>query len=619
MFNLEFLVPAILFGIVGGFNFNFSELKENFSLYLRVWFFYGLGVAIFSGFIFWLAQPPIVAPYAGILWFLVLYWLIGLIIASVRGDDPPVFGIIFYILFLVVFIIIGFSGSVMFKARDHQELIGEVKEANWLEDMSPVDESRIRVVSKEQAQYLADKILGESKDVLGAKYKVGYVDIINVNEEILWVAPLEFRGFWKWNRFRTSPGYIIVSAEDNTRQPILVDTLELRYLRSAYWQNNLRRHVYTNGYSNYKLREISFELDDDYNPYYIISATRPTISFFGQKTEGIIIVDPVNGEIEWQDIGNVYPWVDRVVPERLAERYISKWGRLVHGFWNTLFVEQGMIMPTKIANQSNVWFVPGKDNNNYWFTGLTSSSSSDQSLVGVMMMNTQTGEAKRYAISGPDESAIIDAVSQALGADGQNWRATQPIPYNIYGEFSFVVPVIGRSRPILQKIAIVQANTLNIAFGDNKRQALAQYRRVISSDTGNVFAPSNESEVQSVEGLVVRKGGEVQECYFIHFLLIDSYPSRLFSLSSDVSPEILVTEEGDSVSLSYIQTMEDVLSVLEFNNLSLQLEKSAAQKRSIERRRESEKTLESLREEKNVDLIFENLSPEEKRELIEKR
>jgi len=616
MFNVEFLLPAILLGIVGGFNFNFSEAKRDFFLYLRVWLTYGAIVSIVSLLIFWLFQPAIVAPYANIFWFLTAYWLIGLFIAGDREDDLPVAGMIIYVLFLGSFIVVALDGSAIFNAKAHQQLIGPIKEANWTEDIAPIDESKMRVVSQEQAQYLADKILGESKEVLGAKYKVGDVDICNVNGEIIWVAPLEFRDFWKWKRFRTAPGYIIVSAEDNNRQPILIDTLELRYIRSAFWKRNLRRHVYSNGYNNYKLQEISLELDDDYNPYYVITATAPTISFFGQKTKGIIIVDPKTGQIEWQDFGDVYAWIDRVMPEDIAESYISKWGRYVNGFWNTLFAQEGMIGPTKFAGQSNCWFVPDKDNKNYWFTGLTSVSQSDQSLVGVMMINTQTGEAKRYALSGPDESAIIDAVSQALGADGQNWKATQPIPYNIYGEFSFVVPVVGIQRPILQKIAIVKASNLNVAFGNNKRQALAEYRKIISS-TGNIVAPTHESELQSIKGIVLRKGGETQEGFYTHFLLIDSHPNRLFSLGSGVSPEIIITKERDSVAITFIQTREDILQVVEFDNLGIHLEQSESQIKYSQAREDNRKVLEALREEKKFDLNFENLSSEEKKNLLE--
>ena len=481
--------------------------------------------------------------------------------------------------------------------------------------MAPVDEAHMRVVSKEQAQYLADKVLGESEDVLGSRFFVGDVSVCNVNGEIVWVAPLEFRGLWKWNRFKTTPGYVFVSAEDNNRKPSLVDNLKLRYLQSAYFGDSLRRHIYTHGYNNYILREISFELDDDYNPYFTISATSPTIGFGGERTQGLIIVDPQTGDINWYDIEDVPNWVDRVVPEMIAEEYINDWGVYVKGFWNTIFAEDGIIIPTKQEYGSDVWFVPDQNGKNYWYTGMTSSSSSDQALVGVMLMDTKTGVAKHYRISGSNENAIIDAVNQALGADAQKWCPTQPIPYPIYGELSFVVPVVGKDKPILQRIAIVRASNLNVAMGKDKRSALSKYQRILSSN-GNVVAPTYAQELREVSGNVLRKGQEIQDGSTVSFLFLDSVPDKLFSISSVNSPEVIITEIGDSVIITFVDTNEEIVPSIKFDLLEVELEKSDIQKSYEVEVREHEEKANSFNTPRQDKRKLENLSPEELRELM---
>jgi len=441
------------------------------------------------------------------------------------------------------------------------------------------------------------------------------VDVCNVNGEIIWVAPLEFRGFWKWNRFKTTPGYVMVSAEDNNRKPVLVDILELKYLQSSFWGSNLKRHVYTSGYQGYQLREISFELDDNYKPYFTISATAPSIGFSGAKTLGIIVVDPQDGKMDWYELGEAPGWIDRVVPEEIAESYMADWGQYVKGFWNTLFAEEGIIVPTTYPYGSDVWFVPDASGKNYWYTGMTSSSASDQALVGVMLMDTQTGVAKYYRISGSNEQAIIDAVNQSLGADAQKWQPTQPIPYPVYGELSFVVPVVGIEKPILQKVAIVRASNLNVAMGDDKRSALRQYQRILSSN-GNIVAPTYQQEMRQISGHIVRKGWELQDGTMIFFLFLDSAPDKLFSVTSGTNPEVLVAQIGDNVNLTFMDTEEAVVPTTGFDLTGIKLRKSeiqAAYEAQVSESESKVRTLETAREDKRS---LENLSPEELRELM---
>jgi len=556
-----------------------------------------------------------VAPYQTIFWFITIYWLINLFIAGIRMDDFPRWGTVIWVIFILIFMVVGCSGCAAFRANDYRGLIGKVEEGNWTEDMAPVDEAHMRVVSKEQAQYLADKVLGESQDVLGSRFQVSEVGVCNVNGEIVWVAPLEFRGFWKWNRFKTTPGYVLVSAEDNNRKPVLVDTLELKYLQSSFWGSNLKRHVYTNGYQGYQLREISFELDDNYKPYFTISATAPSIGFDGAKTLGVIVVDPQNGKIECYEFGEAPKWVDRVIPEEIAESYMKDWGQYVKGFWNTLFAEEGIIVPTSYPYGADVWFVPDASGKNYWYTGMTSSSTSDQALVGVMLMDTQTGVAHYYRISGSNEQAIIDAVNQSLGADAQKWQPTQPIPYPVYGELSFVVPVVGIEKPILQKVAIVRASNLNVAIGDDKRSALRQYQRILSSN-GNIVAPTYQQEMRQISGHIVRKGWEIQDGTMVFFLFLDSAPDKLFSVTSGTNPEVLVAQTGDMVELTFMDTEEAVVPSTGFDLTGIKLRKSeiqAAYETQISESESKVRTLETTREDKRT---LENLSPEELRELM---
>ncbi|MCH7759560.1 hypothetical protein IID20_04350 [Patescibacteria group bacterium] len=617
MFNWEFVWLALFLGVVGSFNFNFQALSENPSRWFGKWIVRAVIYIVILNWIFWLIQPSIVSPYFNIFLILAGLWFLDIALGFGINGIFNKGKLISYGIFMFIFMAVGMTGCPIFRADDHHKLIGDVQEANWTETMAPVDEAHIRIVSKSQAQYLADKVLGESKDILGSRYNVGEVNICNVNGEIIWVAPLEFRGFWKWNKFETTPGYVLVSAEDNSRKPVLVDSLELEYLPSAFWGKNLNRHVYTNGYQGYQLRETSFELNDKYQPYFTISATKPTLGFGGAKTEGVIIVDPVTGDIEWYDVGQAPTWVDRVIPEEIAESYISKWGLYVEGWLNTVLEENNIVAPTPYDYGSDVWFVPSPDGQNYWFTGITSISSSDQSLVGAMMINTRNGQAYYYRLSGANEQAIYDAVTQALGADGQRWTPTQPIPYNIYGEWSFVVPIIGIDKPIFQRLAIVQAATLRMVIGKNKRSALSQYQRLLAESSGNTVAASYLSEMKTVTGSIARKGAEIQDGVTVYSILLNEVPDKLFTLTSQNNSEVLVARVGDQVTLIFLDTDEELVPVNQFDLHAIELKKSEIQIAYEVQVKASEKKLRQIEKKRQVKRTLDNMSDQELEELYE--
>jgi len=390
----------------------------------------------------------------------------------------------------------------------------------------------------------------------------------------------------------------------------------MRYIPTAYWGNNLKRYVYTNGYQGYQLKETSFELDDNYRPYFTISATQPTIGFSGPVTRVVIIVDPQTGEIEEYEPGQAPSWVDRIIPEEIAESYMENWGKFVKGFWNTVFAEEDIIKPTTYPYGSDVWFVPDANGQNYWYTGMTSVSSEDEALVGVMLIHTQTGKARYYRMSGSNEEAVIEAVNQALGADAAKWQPTQPIPYNIYGELSFVVPVVGIEKAILQKVALVRASNLNVAMGDTKRSALRQYRRLLSS-SGDVVAPTHENERRGITGFIVRKGWEIQDNIMVYSLFLDEAPDKLFSVTSDLSAEVVIAREGDQVSLNFIETDEEVVPAISFDLLGIELQKSPVQTAYEVEVEESETRVRGLEQTRDDRRELENLTPDELRELLE--
>lgn len=615
-------IAAVLLGFGTAFNFYFKELRENKGKYFGWWLGRGVVYTIFIGLLNYFILPAYVSPFLAIYVWVLIMLGISLGIDWYRSNDADDgalgAGITIYLLIFLVFSITGMSGCAMFRAHDYHDMIGQVKEGDWSKDVPPIDVVHMRIVSKDQAKYLADKVLGDSKDVLGSKYSVGEVTVCKIKDELVWVAPIEFRGFWQWVKFKTVPGYVMVSAEEPGRKPVLVDNLKLKYVTSAFWGSNAKRYLYMRGYSDIILDDFTFELDDNYRPFYTVSVLKPSIGFAGYKVEGVVILDPEIGEIKFYKKNEVPAWVDRTVPEGVAETYMTDWGQYGNGFWNTVFSREGLIEPTQWPYGDDVWLILGSDSQPYWYTGVTSKSVQDQALIGVMLMHARTGQTYYYKISGSNEQAIYDAVNNKLGANSAKWVATMPIPYNIYGTLAYVVPVVGREQALLQKIAIVKADTLSVAIGDDKREAFNEYRMLLTKE-GNKVSVSKEFAEQVLKSVVLRKSAsELRNSGNInYFLWLQKAPIKLFEVNSNQFPEVKVTEPGDEVVVKFMMTTEEIVSATSFDNLMIILEKSPEQKSyevQVDKAREVMQVLDKARE---LDKELEKMTPEEKAKILE--
>ena len=100
----------------------------------------------------------------------------------------------------------------IWNSKKYQQLLGEVKESVFTEDISPVDIDKIRLVDQSMASRLGDKTIGQDP-ALGSSSYVGNFNIQTYKGELYWVAPLLHRSFFKWLSSKEgSKGYIMVSA-----------------------------------------------------------------------------------------------------------------------------------------------------------------------------------------------------------------------------------------------------------------------------------------------------------------------------------------------------------------------------------------------------------------------
>ena len=465
------------------------------------------------------------------------------------------------LLLIIVIVIPFFVTSPIFRAGSYRNLLGKVEESAFTEDVSPVSVDKIRIVDKDMAMKLGDKKLGEIP-AIGSISKIGEYSIQSVKGELYWVAPLVHRDIVKWiTNLSGTNGYIMVSAT-NPQDVRLVQNLDgkpikIVYQEEAYFLQDLHRHIYLSGVVNYGLTEFTFEIDDNGKPYWVVSLYEHAIGYGGANAVGTAIVDAQTGEVNVYSIEDTPKWVDRIQPESFVVEQIRNWGLYVNGFLNSVISEEGVLLPSEGTS-----LVYGNDGKSYWYTGITSSGS-DESTVGFMLVDSRTKESKIYMQTGATETA---AMSTAEGkVQEKNYQSTFPVMYNILGKPTYVLGLKDKAG-LVKMVAFVSVEDYNvIGLGETKSDAYKNYKEILESE-GNDLQITKEEDLENIEGTVSRINQDVKSGNTTYYITLKNNSELIFTATSKVSSELPLTMVGDKVSISYEKTDSNVISISEFDN-----------------------------------------------------
>lgn len=568
------MISALILAVVVGLNPRLDLLKEP-GKYLFGWL-WRTAVAFVP---LWVITYFSIEDFAGPFWGATPYLLVGWGINTVvsffaatefgnRHDWSFPHGIWLFLAVAVIMAFRGIGGTSLFTSSDRYAVVGQVATVDSTADLAPIDLAHIRQVSLEQASWLANKVLGEAPGAIGSRFHVGWPTLQRVDDEFMYVAPLEFNSFRHWQSNDGTPGYVTVSATDPAAPARLVmkngeTPLVFKYMPTSFFGTNLERYVLEHGYRGNEVNDYHFELDDEHRPWWVVTLTQPTHGYSVQRITKVLLVDPQNGKIEEHTLSDLPAWVDRAVPENLAVSYLTWWGHYLHGWWNSVWNKDAMTEPTVergmgVNSQEQMSLVYGADGQAYWFTGMNSTASSDQALTSAVLMNSRTGEVRQYRMTGANESAVVSAVNSAV-SNYRGYHATAPIPYHIYGTTAWVVPVLSEEH-IFQRLAIVRASDLHVSLGGNSRDVLRDFKRELTVQGGQIN-PTGAATEQKVTLRVDRFYGDVQNGTTVYHIWSASRPSNVFTATSAVSPMLPLVVPGDEIEIGFIDTTDTVVPI----------------------------------------------------------
>ncbi|HUD02749.1 MAG TPA: hypothetical protein VMR46_01865 [Candidatus Paceibacterota bacterium] len=388
---------------------------------------------------------------------------------------------------------------------------------------------------------------------------------------------------------------------------------EMLYMPGAYFGYYLERHLRQLGYLDTAFTNSLFMLDDQGQPWWVTKTYKPTIMWSGAKINGVLVTNPNDGSTRWYALNDAPKWAERIMPRDFIRDYISWWGDLSGGWWNSFWAGKNLTKP----EEGGTVIIYGSDNRPMWVTDVTSQSGKDDSLVGLVYTDTQTGKSTYYAVGGgATVKAVLAAVNRNQDVQYRHLHGDYAQIYNIDGTMGVVVPLLNQNDAF-QGVAIVELkNPQDVAVGTTQFEALNRYKTILAR-RGQQIAVEANANAQTLRGVIDRIHQDVSGTGGSMYYFIVTGTPHIFTASSQDYPKLPLAEKGDSVEVKYLASDESVLPVTGFDDLSIVIERTQAESQ-VEGAATIRQQTEAKRDQA-VDLTkqFQNLTPEEQRKLLE--
>lgn len=385
-------------------------------------------------------------------------------------------------------------------------------------------------------------------------YELGNLQIQKVNDEFVYIAPVEFSGFFKWFNGKTTPGYFTMSATDSNDNPKFIQT-EMSYVPSAFLNKNLERHIRLQHPSLIFYGDPQLEIDEEGKPFYIRSYGEFITARNGFDVKGIVLVDANTGKTEKIATADVPAFIDGAVSPETVSLQNSYYGNYVHGYWNSVVGKKDVKLPSDEGTEANVSPIFMEDGDMYYFTDFTSPKEGVDSMLGYALTNARTGEATYY--TGNLEESYMDSQGALQIIEKKfiekEWEGEMPILYNFYGEASWLSAVLD-ANGFLQNYFIVSAANPEIStFATTPNEALKLYKTALSRGVSTVDGMSDAEEAKATVEIVRVYKERVGDFTIVSFL---TTTGENFIVSSESAPFAIYLQEGDQVAITYAKTGE---------------------------------------------------------------
>ena len=197
---------------------------------------------------------------------------------------------------MVLIVLVNVVCSPVFNAGSWSKRITIQEDTSFTDDIKEVDFSKVPLLDKDSSQKLGDRVMGQMSELVSQYYVSDLYTQINYNNEIVRVTPIEYNGFIKWlnNKKHGVLGYIKVNSVTGASELVKLDK-GMKYMPSAYFMKDLDRALRFK-YPTTILGNVSFEIDNQGNPYWVVQTIKYTGVGLKRDISGIILMNPIDGK-----------------------------------------------------------------------------------------------------------------------------------------------------------------------------------------------------------------------------------------------------------------------------------------------------------------------------------
>ncbi len=442
--------------------------------------------------------------------------------------------------------------------------------------LPPTDPTHIVLVSQSVASYKGQQVLGSNGQNLGSAYSIDSTSytLQSINHHLYYVAPLIYNNLFVNLSNSSTPGFVVVDAENPQAVPQLYTNQNLpgsslAYLPGAILNQDLLRHVYLSGYTYGNLVDPTLELNDQLHPYWTISIMQPTRGYTGNVLSQVLLIDAHTGDIQVYKPTDVPAWVDRVMPASTVTQYLTWWGLYHAAPW---FNPSGAGQQSPASDPQLLY---NSVDTPVWLVPVTSSSSNDNSSTGVFLFDTHKNQGFFYPLSGLGIGSNVEDTIQSTRANIRGYSVASIQLYQIYNTPTWVAIFVQStgSGDIFQDVGIVDARNLNgsnVQFEPTLTQALQDYQQWLTSQgNSNPGAPTGGT-TQTVKGKVLRISSVQQSTATLYYIQIAGQ-NVIFTANLTLSPKLPLVQQGDTITGTYLNTGGTVENFTSFDDLSINL------------------------------------------------
>lgn len=388
-----------------------------------------------------------------------------------------------------------------------------------------------------------------------------------IDGEYVYVATVEYTGFFKWLKLGEVPGYFKISATDINAQPEFVKE-PLIYTPSAYFGKDAARRIYAAfpGYASYG--KINLEIDEEGIPHYVQTLYKEygvsgLMHYDEFKTA---VLNAQTGDVKLYDNAKAPAFVDAPLTSAAANSMNEFFGRYSQGWWNQFIfgAKKDVKIPTDNGIYASGQITPmlSKDGQLNYFTDFTSGDDDQDSALGYSLIDARTGQITYYRdpeVGIMDSDGAISIASKIYPE--KKWQAEMPVLYNIDGVPTWIVSLMDTKGIFKEYVYINAVDNDIVVDAENAQSALDAYRiELVTKGSNNQSSGASEltEKTGTVERVVILPGSNAT---VISFLMAKD--STVYSVNSNNSPFAIFMKEGDQVTFKAALTEDTTVATIQ--------------------------------------------------------